>query len=103
LVGLLGVVQGYADVLAFDEPERDLFPGHDEIRCAARDALGLVGGPDALAEGLNQGLECRAVSVFGGVAGRVRLPERAKVRLDGLLHIARSERLSRDFLPYPQR
>jgi len=103
LVSLLGFIQGDVDVLALDEAERDVFTGHDEVRRAACHTLGLVGGTDAFAEGFDERLECRAVTVFGGVPGRVRLPDRAKVRIDGILHIARSERLPRDFLRCPRR
>ncbi len=55
LVGFLDLAEALAHVLGFDITERHLTPGDDEIRGAALDVPGLVGGGHALAHGFHEG------------------------------------------------
>jgi len=50
LVGFFGFVKGDAEVLALDVADGGVLDVDDEIRCAAADALGFIGGGYFLAK-----------------------------------------------------
>jgi hypothetical protein len=66
LLGPLRCVQAGADVLGLDVADGCPGAGEDVIGCAALHALGLVDGLHSVTEGLEQGLQSRAVGELGG-------------------------------------
>jgi len=63
----LHLIEVDADILGLDMPDRHTIARDVEIRGAAGDAAGLVGGDDAGVNGFEQRLQRRAVRMLGGV------------------------------------